>query len=417
MNVTQFIDKIGRTKDGEPVITLMTDPTMTDDNGNPGAFVSLVGAGANLQTYQVVKSADLAERPGEVGQSLADGKADSVFARFLQAVGLGSLVTKARKEQAKPLTFNAAIVAERLRRARWEATDALWDVIRNILKAQDVTDKPAAISATLDQFKAHVMALVNATVAMQAGDQVVVVKALALGRPGPEEPAPGTTSPGQDGPSPLDELIGESGTHQRTAKAAPAAATQEETVNHADIKTLAETAAVSAIKAAKAAGITDPGQLAKVGITASQEVYKAAVAGPAQPAMPTNELQRQIAEAAGSNGTASDPFSMFNQTLNQGQIRALTMKLDKVDELDKALNGHGEGDDRTPGLLEVVSKMAEGFDGFSSQVAKALNIPEAPRAATEVTTDDDPDGKNGKGKVTKSEDTTPTHDAFNFLGN
>jgi len=384
MDLDRFLSLPG-TEDGRRVVTLLADPTMTAPDGTPAGFLSLVDRGANLRRFQVVKASELepATPPGDLPQAW--------LGRFLTALGLGNLVAKlaTKADAPAPLTFDAAITAERLRRTRWEATDALWDVIGNVM-ASDLEDKAGAISLALGQFSATVMGLVSAVLATKAEDRAEV---LAVLEAGPELEIGQVSKAGRvisarnqatiesaraalaQASAALEALIALASPPTDPASKANPADPLEDFMNAATLEILATKAADNAIKAAKAAGVTVPAELATVGATASTEVYKAAVMGPPQAAMPTNALAQQIAPTS-VQGQVQDPAAMFAQVL--GQVSTLATK---VDELTKAVNGHGEGETREPGILELATKAAELADLTAGKVAKLEGTPAAPRAA------------------------------------
>lgn len=396
MNLDRFLGLPGTPGDDRKIVTLMADPAMTDAAGQPAGFLSLVDRGANQRTFQVVKADgdDPTNPPGDLPQAW--------LARFLEAVGFAGLAQKlARKDDGGPLTFDAAITAERLRRARWESTDALWEVIRNIMAADAATvpDKPAAVQLALGQFSANVMALVKASAALaQKGEDVApVIAALDV-------PADGSDLAQKAGRSISAANMAKLQSALEAMRAAMAAMAELQTANDpplpaamaskaddpedpmlspAQVTAMATAAADSAVKAAKSAGLTDPARLAQIGADASTTVFKSAVMGPAQPAMPTGTLMDQIGQSGGMNGQAGDPLALMNQAL--GQVTALATKVEslvaKVDAVDKAINGHGEGDAREPGMLEIATKSAELAGAVAQKVAKIESTPAAPRGA------------------------------------
>lgn len=389
MDVDRFLE-LPATADGRRVVTLMADPSMTAPDGTPAGFLSLVDKGANLRRFQVVKAEDLAPNFDAAGDKPGD---QAWLGRFLEALGLGSLVAKVlgRKDAAAPLTFDAAITAERLRRTRWEATDALWDVIANVM-ASDLADKPGAIGLALDQFKATVMGLVVATMAAKSEDQATVLAVLEVPPDRAELAAKagrvisaanmGRISAARDAMAAaltaLDELAAAGAPPATATKADQADPLQEDPVKltPAQLQATADAAAQSAIKAAKAAGVTDPAVLARVGAEASATVFKAAVMGPAQPSMPTGVLEDQIGQSGGMNGNAQDPLTLINSVL--GQVASLATK---VQDLTDTIKGKGEGETREPGVLEVATKAAELAGAAAERVRKLEGTPAAPRGA------------------------------------
>jgi len=391
MDLDRFL-ALPRTADGRTVITLMADPSMTDATGQPAGFLSLVDKGANLRRFQVVKAEDLA--PGQ-GPTSAPGTPDQPQAwltRFLTALGLDSLAAKltTKGDAPEPLTFDAAVQAERLRRARWEATDALWDVIRNIM-GSDLEDKVGAVRLALGQFSTMVLGLVSAQAVAKAEDVPELLAALEGDRETAAKAGKvisarnlATITSARDAlvqaSAALEALIASVTPSQATTKAAPDSL-EDPDMDPTKIAQLATAAADQAVKAAKAAGLTDAAKLAQIGAAASTELYKAAVMGPAQPAMPTNALAVQMGQSGGMGGTAPDPLAAITEAL--GSVTSLATKIDqvaaKVDSMDKALNGHGEGDEREPGALELATKAAELSAATAETVRKIAGTPAAPR--------------------------------------
>ncbi len=148
------------------------------------------------------------------------------------------------------------------------------------------------------------------------------------------------------------------------------------------ITAIADAAATSAIKAAKAAGLTDAAKLAQVGIEAQAQVYKAAVSGPAQPAMPANELARQMGESGGMGGAMSDPHGEISAAL--AKVSGLATKIEAMEGKVSALHGKLEGDgDKDPGIMGVLERVVDGVTAMASKVAKLEGTPTAPRGATD----------------------------------
>lgn len=401
MNVGQFLSQIPTTEDGRRVVTLMADPSMTDAEGNPAGFLSLVGAGANMRTFQVVKTGDLSGAPAESPDPTNPAGAEegqNTLARFLRAVGLGSwadkLVTKAMNA---PVDFDAAIVAERLRSARWEATDALWDVIRNILANDQVEDKPAAVGLALAKFSAHILGLVTVTVALEEADQLLAIKGL---EPHPDQELLVAAKAGRmisasnvgklqaamdamsTAASALQALI-TAATPSTASKANLADHSPEDPMNAAALVLLSTAASEAAIKAAKAAGITDPNMLAQAGVSASTEVYKAAVSGPAQPSMTPGLFAEQLGGAS-FQGSANDPHAMLQRVL--GKVSSLATKVDGlVSKIDGTPANAEAGVEASPGLLEIATKSAELSMATAERVSKIAGVPAAPHAAADPT--------------------------------
>jgi hypothetical protein len=425
MDLSRFLGLPG-TPDDRKVIGLMTSPAMHDQQGNPAGYLSLVDSGANLRQFSVVKAEG----------SPAAEPSRPWAARFLESVGLGHWAEAiARKgEDGGPLTFDAAIQAERLRRARWESTDALWEVIRNVMAADasTVMDKPGAVKLALEQFSAQVLGIVTATTALavKAEDRDQVLKALDRAEPG-EVGADLVSKAGRvisaanvakltsaretmaTAMAALDDLIRAGSTADPAtpqALAAKSADLEEPMLSAAALGSYATAASDHAIKAAKAAGLNDPARLAQIGADAATAVYKAAVMGPPQSAMPTDTLAGQMAQSGGMGAQARDPLTMITEAL--GAVSSLATKMEtmagKLDGLDRAINGHGDGATREPGLVELTTKSAELSTAVAVKVAKLEGTPAAPRGAG-----DPPAQVTRKGEADPS-DATWTGSAFDF---
>ena len=151
-------------------------------------------------------------------------------------------------------------------------------------------------------------------------------------------------------------------------------AMEDPPMNPEQIAQTAELAASAAVKAAKAAGVTDAAKLAAAGSDARMSVFKAAVAGPPQPGIPTNALKTQMDQSQGLDGAVKDPEGSFMKAINR--LTKLTSKLDKLEEI---LIGKGEGDAREPGLVDVVAKQSEALASVGQRVQKMAGIPTPPR--------------------------------------
>lgn len=412
MKPEQF-GKLPQTPDGRPIVTLLQDPDMN------GGFVSLVSRGANGRRISVTKAETVARDPDpgvapgssapeqpmppravtkaddesttlEVVSHLGPGTNQAergswffrVFAPLLGLMG----VAKADK----PLTFDAAIASTKLREARWQATDALWDVIRAVLEDEATTDKVAAITVALDQFKAHVLALVAATPVSKAEDRQALAEAIKAD--------PGWTTVQKAGKvlsganmAKVEAALSALAALQAELKALQAAGSPPDTASKEDdvkldvqqLTAVAKAAADTAILVAKGAGVTDPAKLADLGVRASQEVMKAAVQGPAQPGIPTRTLEDQAA-MAGPTGSMPMPedqlLAVINRALGNMATKGdspLGQLVAKVDALTAAVEGAGEGTGRVPGIRDVVAKQGEAL-------TRLARIPEASAQGAET---------------------------------
>ncbi len=394
MTLDKFLG-LTTTTDGRPVVTLLADPSMKDAGGAPVGFLSLVPHGANGR-YFTASKADL--NLGEAGAPapLSPDNAQPWWRTMFAAMFGGVQVTKSPGD---PVDFDQAMTVERLRRARWEATDALWEVIGNIMESPDVADKPAAVSTALQRFANHVNGLVTASLAMKAEDRAAIAREIAAphglaSKAGRAISAAnlakitGATTALTAALAALQELekLGEA---QPTYKAD----TTEDPMTPEQILDLAKKGAAEAIMVAKSAGVTDPTQLAKVGAdTFTSIVTKVAPSGPAQPAMPQDALAKQMAQSMGMGSSMGEPMDQLLSALKA--IPALAAKIDgiatKVEDLDKAINGHGEGAAHEPGILEISAKSIELAAAVAERVAKIAPVPQPPRGSS------DPEAPRGR---------------------
>lgn len=394
MTLDKFLG-LTTTTDGRPVVTLLADPSMKDAGGAPVGFLSLVPHGANGR-YFTASKADL--NLGEAGAPapLSPDNAQPWWRTMFAAMFGGVQVTKSPGD---PVDFDQAMTVERLRRTRWEATDALWEVIGNIMESPDVADKPAAVSTALQRFANHVNGLVTASLAMKAEDRAAIAREIAAphglaSKAGRAISAAnlakitGATTALTAALAALQELekLGEA---QPTYKAD----TTEDPMTPEQILDLAKKGAAEAIMVAKSAGVTDPTQLAKVGAdTFTSIVTKVAPSGPAQPAMPQDALAKQMAQSMGMGSSMGEPMDQLLSALKA--IPALAAKIDgiatKVEDLDKAINGHGEGAAHEPGILEISAKSIELAAAVAERVAKIAPVPQPPRGSS------DPEAPRGR---------------------
>lgn len=357
MDIARF-SKIQTTEDGQPIVNLLTSPRMTEDVG----FLSLVDAGANLREFAVVKG----------------GERGSWVSRFLAAVGLGSVAARLTEKEGEPLTFDGAITAQRLSRARWEATDALWDVIRNVLES-DLEDKSNAIKLALGQFSTMVLGLVEQSTASKRDELLAAL-------PGLDAPAGVATKAGRvlsarnvsTLQAAIQALTDASAALTALLDTATTEKGREDDMNPKIIAEIATQAADTAIKVAKSAGVSDAAELARIGAAASGEVFKAAVAGPAQPAMPSDALAGQMAQSRGMGAQAQDPHALLTAAL--ASVATLATKVDSLADrfaaVEGVINGHG---DEAPGLLAIASKAVDAVGDARARLERLEGTPSAPR--------------------------------------
>lgn len=412
MKLEQFLG-LTTTQDGRPVVTLLADPSMKDAGGAPVGFLSLVPHGANGR-YFTASKADLNLGEGGTPAPLSPDNGQPWWRTMFAAMFGGVQVTKSPGD---PVDFDQAMTVERLRRARWEATDALWEVIANIMESPDVADKPAAVATALQRFASHVNGLVTASLAMKAEDRAAIAREIAAphglaSKAGRAISAAnlakitGATTALTAALAALQELekLGEvQPTYKAETTEDPMPLTPEQILD------LAKKGAAEAIMVAKSAGVTDPAQLAKVGTdTFTSIVTKVAPSGPAQPAMPQDALARQMAQSMGMGSSMGEPMDQLMAAIKliPGLVAKVDTALTQIDGLNKAINGHGEGATREPGVLEVAAKSAELSAAVAERVAKIAPITQPPRGSS------DPEAQRGR-IVSKSGQADPGDDVFN----
>jgi hypothetical protein len=421
MKPDQFDKRVKKADGGEPIVVLMRHA----EGGE--RFLSLVDKGANGRTFTVTK----AEGPidGDVPAELTpkDGTSYqapwSFFTRiFAPLLGLGAGTTamkrvadQARKD-AGPLTFEAALVPGEVYERMWDGYDALCMTIGNILREPTVTDKKTAVNAALESFAAYVGAAFEVL-----GVAGTVTKAEDLQAISQAANRAGFVTALIKLPAIIDrarEMAGTAGSDQafkagRVISAANAAKiraaidnlesvletagliepdepetaskTEDETMKLEEIQRLAEGAATTAIKVAKAANpkITDA-DLVRIAGDAAQTVFKTAVGGPAQPGMPANALDQQIADSAAGFRPGADSLTLFQSKLNSlgDSIASIQQTVVKI---DATVNGSpASADGKTPaepGLVDVVRKQAEVITAVTSTVQKMSRTPARPNGS------------------------------------
>lgn len=409
-------DRFGRlttTKDGKPVVMLLGDPDLSD------GFLSVVQRGANARRFQVAK-ADLEGdelHPANVGalataedKSKAKAWLESMFGGFLNMIGIAS-------KGSGPTSFDAAVGVPVLYDALWIAHDGLVTVVGNILRDEEVLDKRAKILDALEAHRDFLAAHLDALPTLKA-DQVREVAELAR-----KADLDVTLERANLAARKVARVI-ETADRGRLNRAKailedvvarldpgpgpslfPDLTLQEDDMN---VQIAASQAADLAVKAAKAAGVTDPAKLAEIGAAASTEVFKAAVMGPPQPALQSDNLARQRAMAGDENGSGWNAEGALLSAINSGAgslvmkstvakdatgrdvVRSVVVKdLDgkerllqndgdalawlvgraaKAQELEVLLRG--DGSEENPGYIAAT-------EGVLVNVAKALGIPEA----------------------------------------
>lgn len=411
MKLEQFLG-LTTTEDGRPVVTLLADPSMKDAGGAPVGFLSLVPHGANGRYFAASKSADLNLGEGGTPAPLSPSDAQPWWRTMFATMFGGVQVTKSPGD---PVDFDQAMTVERLRRARWEATDALWEVIANIMESPDVADKPSAVATALQRFASHVNGLVTASLAMKAEDRAAIAREIAAphglaSKAGRAISAAnlakitGATTALTAALAALQELekLGEA---QPTYKAE---STEDPMLTPEQINDLARKAAAEAIIVAKGAGLTDPAKLAQVGAEAyGTIVAKVAPSGPPQPAMPQDTLAKQMAQSMGMGASMGEPMDQLMAALKA--IPGLVAKVDavavEIADLQKTIKGHGEGATREPGVLEIATKSAELSAAVAERVAKIAPITPPPRGSS------DPEAPRGR-VVSKSGQADPGDEVF-----
>lgn len=396
MDLARFLG-LKTTPNGSPVVTLMADPSMKDADGSDVGFVSLVDRGANLRTFHVVK-AEGEERPADPATVLTPPNNDPWWRRWFGFL-VGGVASKS--DPGGPVTFDAAMAQERLRRARWEATDALWDVLGNIV-AGDATDKASQVETALNQFSNHVKLLIAAGLTLKSEDRATLGAELALPSPSLVSKAGRMISAAnvakltealdaiRSGAATVSELLD-------AATVTPGQASKAETANPdhpsqedpnmltpAQVETLAIKASENAVRVAKSAGITDPSELIRLGSQAFAEtVAKVAIAGPAQPAMHADTLNRQADQSGGmGGGNFGEPMAQFQAAITS--IGNLVAKQEvRVAKLEATVDGTPAADGKAaePGLIEVVTKAMDAVEAIHNRVAKIAEVPAAPRSA------------------------------------
>lgn len=379
MNAKDAAAKL-RMQDGQPVVSLLTNP-----HGGPdgkGMFVSMVEAGANLVDFTTVRSAGIepAAIENSTYQNGGAGQGARWWERFLD---WRSWFGADGQPVARSTDFNAEFAAGEFNNAMWRGWYVLEGLIYDVLQAPDIGDKRKTIALFIDQFRDMLISKLPANITTEetielariARSQVEIAK-----RAGKVISAANMDKllKARAAIKDLDATIGSvidaggGGTSDATtarAAADPAAgleASVPAALDPATVKAAALAASDAAITIHRQInpGAT-PGELTKVGQEAAAAVFRAAVMGPAQPAMPTNALEAQIAQY-GQLSQATDPTNMaLSKLAGELVARELSAKLEpmskKLDEIvrlasehDVALFGGKVQRTKPDGTVEVV---------------------------------------------------------------
>ena len=348
MNPDEAAKKL-RTKDGLPVLGLLTNPHGGADG--KGMFVSLVEEGANLVDFTTVRSVEIDQAALEAATHQNGGAGSNArwWERMMDwrswfPVGGGDPIARAAPD------FDAAFAAGEFNNSLWRGWYVLEDLIYRTLEAPEIGDKRATVGKFIDQFRDMLISKIPAQ-----DDQVIALSRVARAQVEIAKRAGKVISTANmdkllKALAAIDSLRAEIGSvieagggdtrSATTARAvADPAAGQE-----ANVPTLDTAAVKAAALAASDTAITihrslnpsaPPGELTKVGQDAAQAVFRAAVMGPAQPAMPTNAFEAQMAQY-GQLGNASDPTAQAISKL-AGELTARFKG-----ELDTALKPMGD---------------------------------------------------------------------------
>ena len=346
MNADEAAKKL-RTKDGLPVLGLLTNPHGGADG--KGMFVSLVEEGANLVDFTTVRSVgiDQAALEGSTYQNGGAGPNARWWERFLD---WRSWLGSDGAPVARSTDFNAEFAAGEFNNAMWRGWYVLEGLIYDVLQAPDIGDKRKTIALFIDQFRDMLISKLPANITTEetielariARSQVEVAK-----RAGKVISAANMDKllKARAAIKDLDATIGSvidaggGGTSDATtARAAgdPAAGQEATVLDTAAVKAAALAASDTAIQIHRQINpAATPGELMKVGQDAAAAVFRAAVMGPPQPGMPTNAFEAQAAQY-GQLGNASDPTSQAISKL-AGELTARFKG-----EMDAALKPMGE---------------------------------------------------------------------------
>ena len=387
-------DKLGK-EDGNTVVNLLMDP----DGDEESLLVSLVERGANGRRIAVAKSAstidegknpqnvdgdddsddddDKKEEKGdkeksakalddayEVELDLGQSNSEPFYMRIFKMIQdvistskSGDVLQITRKSSTD---FEANLVSSKLWPMLYDATDNLFITITAIMHDGEVLNKQQAIDEALNQFMRFVSSQFLSVPALKSEDDRARIAQVAKTMEQNRKSHCGVTE--QENPATITE----------DAANAPEG-------DDMDIEKMAESAAQAAVKAAKAANpnIT-ASELVAVATSATTEVFKAAMKGPKQPSLPSDNLAKQRAMSKGENGSPKDPEKAMASTINSASttvsksehdekqdeaIRQLAMKIDELESTPRAGSGDGS----------LSQKGADKDDVFSGTAFSFLN--------------------------------------------
>lgn len=432
-------DRLSRDSAGNPLITLMVDPKMTDPDGNPVGFLSLVDRGANQRRFAVAKrdAGDalpdsaflLVEKLGrEIAVRSADGKVDP------QGVAYAFVALGERKD------LDAAVREEGLAEVRklWaEVAGAAPATAAGVSKARTILEplvalgfleavkddgtivvSKASVSRTWDaltfdaavavadveaRFDAALGALARVfrnvvSYGMDVGDEDPVrilrsaLAALGLfaGIPVAKRGEVAVEVARKEGRTlsranrakvrDLEKRVAElSATLKDFIDGAGPDPDDDTEEDEMDAQKRIELAVKAAMDAARAAGITDPAGLADVAVKASAEAA-AKIAGPTQPAVPDAALADQF-RGKWDFGGMGDPAKALTSAISN--IEKLTKKVAELEALvsgTPAAKVDGKDVEAVPGIVDVVNKHSETLEVVVSKVASRPGATPAPRA-------------------------------------
>lgn len=301
-------------------------------------------------------------------------------------LGLREPVAKAPSQ-----TFDEAIVIPLVWDRMWEGIWALEDTIGGILSDEEQADKQQAIDIALSQFARYVSGVFNEIPVLKA-DQAAAIAAIsprvraekAAGMiPGAD---PATIAVARSALAAADlalaAVVKAKADHKPDDDDEPetaAKANEEAEMNAELIAKVAIQAGTAAVQVAKAANPQLTGvELQAIGTNATQAVFKAAVMGPAQPALPADVIAKQLAEGAGVSGNMSEPMALITRALNG--IQSLTAKIDGIGaamgvDLATGKTLTLKEDASNAGLAHVITAQGKALEGLGERVQKFADTP------------------------------------------
>lgn len=369
----EAFDALKRTDDGRTVVTLMTDPDME------GGFLSLVQRGANGRRITVAKADDQPFDGADSPNGATAPGSESWWRRLF-----GPLLGLATAKKADgPTTFDAAISVPRVWDNLWTGQDALRAVIRNVLEDDTIEDKAAKIGAALDGFKAYMLesladvgtvkkaedrtALAGYVRAHPATDRATVEKAGRVISAANMERVKTAIAAAQALGAALPDLVSSLRELEDAGTVTTKGESPHEEIDAMTLQQIAAAAGDSAREQARKAGLPAD-QVEQIGRSASLDVFKAAAAvgGPPQPAMPSDTLAAQRAQA-GPEGAGSVVESKLLSAINSGAGSTVTKSADPGAQVEQfvelvykvAREVMGEDLAGGPSLRDVVVKHDE----------------------------------------------------------